>query len=182
MACQGFRAAVEKKTGGGQPLFAITSRCILDNPSIPAYNEGTIMAEENLLREEPHSMTFTTDWLSDPTVFAVNRLPAVSDHAIYRSVQEADAEASSLVMSLDGVWKAHFALCPKDAPGALLTGDSLDGTLRPITVPGEFQIQNPQWDPPHYVNTQYPWDGLEPLVQPQVSDTYNPTVLSLIHI
>ena len=47
-------------------------------------------------------MTFTTDWLSDPTVFAVNRLPAVSDHAIYRCVQEADAEASSFVRSLDG--------------------------------------------------------------------------------
>ena len=124
-------------------------------------------------------MTFSTDWLSDPTVFAVNRLPAVSDHAIYRCVQEADAEASSFVRSLDGVWKAHFALRPKDAPDALLTGDSLDDTLRPITVPGEFQLQNPEWDPPHYVNTQYPWDGLEPLVQPQVSDTYNPTVTAV---
>ena len=124
-------------------------------------------------------MTFTTDWLSDPTVFAVNRLPAVSDHAIYRCVQEADAEASSFVRSLDGEWKAHFALRPKDAPDALLTGDILDDTLRPITVPGEFQLQNPEWDPPHYVNTQYPWDGLEPLVQPQVSDTYNPTVTAV---
>ena len=36
---------VEKKTGG-QPHFAIATRCILDNPSIPAYNESTIMAEE----------------------------------------------------------------------------------------------------------------------------------------
>ena len=124
-------------------------------------------------------MTFSTDWLSDPTVFAVNRLPAVSDHAIYRCVQEADAEASSFVRSLDGEWKAHFALRPKDAPDALLTGDILDDTLRPITVPGEFQLQNPEWDPPHYVNTQYPWDGLEPLVQPQVSDTYNPTVTAV---
>ena len=36
---------VEKKTGR-QLHFAIATRCILDNPSIPAYNESTIMAEE----------------------------------------------------------------------------------------------------------------------------------------
>jgi len=34
-------------------------------------------------------MTPELNWLSDPTVFAVNRLDAHSDHVCYRTVQEA---------------------------------------------------------------------------------------------
>ena len=124
-------------------------------------------------------MTFETSWLSDPTIFAVNRLPAVSDHQIYRSVPEADAGMSSLVRCLDGVWKAHLALRPADSPQALLTSDELDATLVDMTVPGEFQLQYPQWDAPQYVNVQYPWDGHEALVPPQVSQEYNPTVTAI---
>lgn len=124
-------------------------------------------------------MEFTTAWLSDPTVFAVNRLPACSDHDIYRTVQEADAESTSLVRSLDGTWKAHFAIRPADAPDILLRSPEADNTLTDVTIPGEFQLQNPQWDPPHYVNTQYPWDGREALVPPQVSEAYNPTVTAV---
>lgn len=124
-------------------------------------------------------MEFTNAWLSDPTIFAVNRLPACSDHDIYRTAAEADADATSLIRSLDGTWRAHFAICPADAPDAMLTSAELDGALRDITVPGEFQLQNPEWDPPHYVNVQYPWDGREPLIAPQVSETYNPTVTAV---
>lgn len=122
---------------------------------------------------------FEKKWLSDPTVFAVNRLPAVSDHDIYASLQEADAEESSLVRSLDGAWQAHFAMNPDEAPEVLLTDGSLDDALRTIHVPCEFQLENPEWDPPHYVNTMYPWDGLEDLLPPQVSEKYNPTVTAI---
>ena len=124
-------------------------------------------------------MEFKTAWLSDPTVFAVNRLPACSDHEIYASAAEAELENSSLVRSLDGVWLAHFAMNPAEAPDALLRDASCDDALQEITVPCEFQLENPEWDPPHYVNTQYPWDGWEPLVPPQVSETYNPTVTAI---
>ena len=124
-------------------------------------------------------MIFETSWLSDPAIFAVNRLPAVSDHDIYRSVPEADADMSSLVRSLDGVWKAHLALRPADAPDSLLTDPCGDNALADVTVPGEFQLQFPQWDRPQYVNTQYPWDGHEALAAPQVSEQYNPTVTAI---
>jgi len=124
-------------------------------------------------------MEFSLSWLSDPNVFAVNRLPACSDHDFFRSVEEAQCGETSLVRSLDGQWRAHFAICPADAPDALLVSDDMDAGLQQITVPGEFQLQNPQWDPPHYVNTQYPWDGREDLIAPQVSDTYNPTVTAI---
>ena len=123
-------------------------------------------------------MTFETSWLSDPTIFAVNRLPAVSDHQIYRSVPEADADISSLVRSLDGAWKAHLALRPAEAPDELLASAGMDASLKDITVPGEFQLQYPEWDAPQYANVQYPWDGREALVPPQVSE-YNPTVTAI---
>ena len=124
-------------------------------------------------------MEFTTAWLSDPEIFAVNRLAPCSDHELYRSVEEADAGASSLVRSLSGVWKAHFCLKPADAPDALLRDGSGDAGLADIPVPGEFQLANPDWDPPHYVNVMYPWDGWEELKAPQVSETYNPTVTAI---
>ena len=119
---------------------------------------------------------FTPAWLCDPSKFAVNELAPTSDHDFFATQQEADEGVSSLVRSLDGLWKAHFAMNPAGAPGTLLTGASLDAGLREITVPCEFQLVNPEWDAPHYVNAQYPWDGQEQLVPPQVSEEYNPTV------
>lgn len=119
---------------------------------------------------------FSTAWLSDPEIFSVNELPVGSDHEFFATQQELNEGYTSLVRSLDGSWKAHFALNPAGAPDALLTGSILDSGLREITVPCEFQLVNPEWDPPHYVNTQYPWDGHEELKAPEVSEKYNPTV------
>ena len=120
--------------------------------------------------------TFSTAWLSDPTVFSVGRMKACSDHDFFASMEEAEAGVTSRVRSLNGTWKAHFAICPDEAPDSLLTDGSGDAALRNITVPCEFQLENPSWDPPHYVNVMYPWDGLEELRPPMVSDRYNPTV------
>ena len=119
---------------------------------------------------------FSPAWLADPEVTLVNVLPPCSDHEFFASKQEAVEGASSLVRSLDGMWRAHFAMNPAGAPAELLTGASLDATLREIPVPCEFQLIAPEWDPPHYVNTQYPWDGHEDLKAPEVSEEYNPTV------
>ncbi len=119
---------------------------------------------------------FTTAWLSNPEVFSVNEQPVGSDHEFFASQQELAEGYTSLVRSLDGNWKAHFAMNPAGAPDALLTGSIMDGGLKDITVPCEFQLANPEWDAPHYVNTQYPWDGHEALKAPEVSETYNPTV------
>ena len=124
---------------------------------------------------------FETAWLSNPEIFSVHELPDCSDHAFYATMAEADADASSLVKSLDGAWKAHFAMKPSEAPDTLLTSAALDETLREIQVPCEFQMEAPEWDPPHYVNTQYPWDGHEALQAPQVSEVYNPTVTCIRH-
>ena len=121
-------------------------------------------------------MEFRLSCLSDPTVFNIGRMPPCSDHDFYASGEEASMGVSSRVRSLNGLWKAHFALRPSDAPDSLLADGASDEGLRDIRIPCEFQLENPSWDPPHYVNVQYPWDGLEALVPPQVSEEYNPTV------
>ena len=122
------------------------------------------------------SERFTTAWLSDPTIFSVNEQPVNSDHEFFASKKEMEENWSSLVRSLDGKWKAHFAMNPAGAPDSLLTGSIMDGGLREINVPCEFQLENPEWDGPQYVNSQYPWDGHEDLKAPEVSEEYNPTV------
>ena len=44
-------------------------------------------------------------WLTDPTVFRVNRLDAHSDHVCYASPEEAAQGETSLRQSLDGAWR-----------------------------------------------------------------------------
>ena len=123
-----------------------------------------------------HATAFDPAWLKDPAIFSVNQLPPCSDHAIYATEKEAEENRSGLVKNLDGHWRASFAMNPAEADDALLADGSRDEALEPFEVPGELQLQKPDWDPPHYVNYQYPWDGHEALVPPMVSDTYNPTV------
>lgn len=122
--------------------------------------------------------SFDPAWLSDPTVFQVNRLPACSDHESFATEAELAAGKSSLVRSLDGTWRAHLARRPEDAPDALLWDGQGDEALLPMEVPGEFQLQYPQWDAPQYVNVMYPWDGREALRPPQVPED-NPTVTAV---
>lgn len=111
-------------------------------------------------------MTPELNWLSDPTVFAVNRLDAHSDHVCYRTVQEAAQRHSSLRQPLDGMWRFVWSSCPAQRPadfwreGADLSGF---GTIR---VPGHMETQG--YGQLQYTNTLYPWDGRSALRPPQV--------------
>lgn len=50
------------------------------------------------------------DWLSDVSVFKVNRLEAHSDHRYYRTMEEAERQAPmALRHSLNGDWKFSYA-------------------------------------------------------------------------
>ncbi|MBQ8160492.1 MAG: beta-galactosidase [Clostridia bacterium] len=121
-------------------------------------------------------MDFSLEWLKDPTVFSVGELDPVSDHLFYRDDLEALDESSSLVRSLDGPWHAEYVSRPEDARDVLLSSDRLDDELPVAQLPCEFQLQNPEWDAPQYVNVQYPWDGYHDLTPPQIPQDRNPTV------
>ena len=48
-----------------------------------------------------HATTASASWLTDPTVFAVNRKPAHSNHRYFLG------EATEPKQNLDGVWKVN---------------------------------------------------------------------------
>ena len=109
--------------------------------------------------------------LHDPRVFALGRMAAYSDHDTYRSSAEADAQASSLHMSLDGLWKFTYSEYPELRPEGFERPDFDCSFWDDIRVPGHIQMQG--YGAPQYVNKQYPWDGREALRPPQVPQ-HNP--------
>ncbi|MFS0723937.1 glycoside hydrolase family 2 TIM barrel-domain containing protein [Paenibacillus sp. 1P07SE] len=112
-------------------------------------------------------------WLSDPAVFAVNRLPAHSDHTYYRTREEA-ARRGAMTMrhSLNGVWSFNYAVNPAARPAEFYRDDFSTAGWGSIQVPGHIQLQG--HGQPQYVNTMYPWDGREELRPPQISEEHNP--------
>lgn len=55
-------------------------------------------------------------WLTDPTVFRVNRLDAHSDHVCYLSAEEAARGNTSLRQALDGRWRFWWSRSPAKRP------------------------------------------------------------------
>ena len=111
-------------------------------------------------------------YLTDPQVFAVGRLPAVSDHDVFASVAEAAQGHSSLSLCLDGRWKFACAETPEARPVGFAAPEYDCAAWGEIDVPAHIQLQG--HGAPHYVNTQYPWDGHEALRPPQIPVRENP--------
>lgn len=102
-------------------------------------------------------MIANLEWLDDPTVFRVGKLPAHSDHTVYRSAAEVAQKSSSLIKSLDGTWQFNFANTPAER---LLNFEKLDfdtDQFDDIKVPGHIELQN--YGQIQYINTLYPWEG-----------------------
>lgn len=105
-------------------------------------------------------------WLSDPTVFRVNRLDAHSDHVCYRTAEEAAARRTSLRQSLDGEWRFAYSACPAVRPADFWREDADLSAFGSIRVPGHIETQG--YGQLQYTNTLYPWDGRAALRPPQV--------------
>ena len=102
-------------------------------------------------------MTPELKWLTDPTVFAVNRLDAHSDHVCYRSEAEIRLGGSSLRQSLDGSWRFAYSACPAARPADFYREDADLSAFGTICVPGHIELQG--YGQIQYTNTLYPWDG-----------------------
>ncbi|MBE6826492.1 MAG: DUF4981 domain-containing protein [Ruminococcus sp.] len=107
----------------------------------------------------------TLDWLKNPEIFAVNREPAHSDHLCTVNGQQ-------LKQSLNGTWKFNYTEHPDNRPTGFYKTDFDVTGFDDITVPGHIQLQG--YDKPQYVNTQYPWEGQESLIPPQIPQKRNP--------
>lgn len=114
-------------------------------------------------------MEFNTQWLADPAVFSVKRLPAHSNHNYL------DGEGRTMRQSLDGAWRFHYASTVEARPEGFEKPDYDVSAWDEITVPCPIQLQGEgKYGAPHYVNTQYPWDGHELLKPGQIPARYNP--------
>jgi len=107
----------------------------------------------------------TLEWLANPEVFAVNREPAHSDHLC-------TVGGHQLKQSLNGTWKFNYTEHPDSRPADFYKTDFDVTSFDDITVPGHIQLQG--YDKPQYVNTQYPWEGQESLLPPQIPQKRNP--------
>lgn len=112
------------------------------------------------------------DWLSDVSVFRVNRLDAHSDHKYYETMEEAIAGGDMpLRHSLNGDWKFSYAVNPASRCETFYRADFDCGGWADIRVPGHIQLQG--WGKPQYVNTMYPWDGLDGVRPPHIPQRDN---------
>lgn len=80
-------------------------------------------------------MTPELNWLTDPTVFAVNRLDAHSDHVCYKTEAEAETGLTSLRQSLDGAWRFALSANPAARPADFYKPDADLTAFGTIRVP-----------------------------------------------
>ena len=117
-------------------------------------------------------MRANLNWLTDPTVFRVNRLNAHSDHVAFADHQEAASGESSLVQCLDGQWKFCWSPAPAGRPADFWQADFDLSSFGTITVPGHMETQG--FGQIQYINKLYPWDGHAEIRPPQVDMENNP--------
>lgn len=122
------------------------------------------------MTEETRVENASEDWLTDPTIFAVNRVPAHSEHRYYVHMPQGD-ERSDLRQSLDGEWRVEVVQASDidfhEEPFVAENFD--DSAFERIQVPGHLQtagLMNHK-----YVNIQYPWDGHENPLEPNVPES-----------
>ena len=107
----------------------------------------------------------TLEWLANPEIYEVNREKAHSDHTY-------TTKDGNLRQSLNGTWKFNYTEHPDSRPADFYKTDFDVTSFDDIIVPGHIQLQG--YDKPQYVNTQYPWEGHEQLVPPQIPKKGNP--------
>lgn len=112
------------------------------------------------------------EWLSDPSIFKVNRIDAHSDHKFYLTLEEEKSGEMCLRQSLNGHWKFNFAFNAMSRVKDFYKTEFDCNSWGDILVPGHIQLQG--YDKIQYINTMYPWDGHSYLRPPQISEEYNP--------
>ena len=85
-------------------------------------------------------MNANLNWLTDPTVFRINRLDAHSDHICYASQDEIARGETSLRQSLDGQWSFAWSKNPRQRPENFWQEDFDDSAFGSIQVPGHMEL------------------------------------------
>lgn len=110
--------------------------------------------------------------VKDPLYFREDRLDAHSDHRFYADMDEMEMGESSFKVSLNGLWKFHYAKnYAQTVNGFMENGFDCQG-WDDIYVPSNIQMEG--YDIPQYANTQYPWEGHEEVLPGELPEKFNP--------
>lgn len=117
-------------------------------------------------------MSFEIKKIHDPKFFKENCMAAHSDHVAYADETEAEEKKSSFRLSLDGIWKFHYARNYTQTVNGFEAETFDCKCWEDIRVPAHIQMEG--YDIPQYVNIQYPWDGREDVWRDAVPSEFNP--------
>ena len=117
-------------------------------------------------------MSFEIKKIHDPKFFKENCMAAHSDHVVYADETEAEEKKSSFRLSLDGIWKFHYARNYAQTVNGFEAETFDCKCWEDIRVPAHIQMEG--YDIPQYVNVQYPWDGREDVWRDTVPSEFNP--------
>ncbi len=115
---------------------------------------------------------FSFEMVKDPEIFKDNVLPAHADFKAYATDDELEEGASSLRISLNGLWKFHYAKTFRAVVPDFEKEDYDCNFWDDIHVPAHMQMEG--YDIPAYINVQYPWDGHEKIELGQIPEEFNP--------
>ena len=110
--------------------------------------------------------------VTNPQIFAENRLNAHSDHRIYGSEAEYLKGESSFYHSLNGLWKFAYADSPHTAVEGFEKPEYCCRSWKDIPVPAHIQMEG--YDTPQYINVEYPWKGMQDVKTGQTPEEFNP--------
>lgn len=100
--------------------------------------------------------------LNDPNIVSLRRLTPHASFRFYSDVSRAhQKDDSDVKRALNGIWKFEYAPSIEEATPDFWTQNPDLSTFGSISVPSNVELQG--YGSPQYVNTMYPWDGLEPL-------------------
>lgn len=115
---------------------------------------------------------FSLDMVKNPEVFKDNVLPAHADFVAYATEDELREKSSSLNISLNGLWKFHYAKNYRAVIPGFESEDYDCNFWDDIHVPAHMQMEG--YDIPAYINVQYPWDGHEKIELGEIPEEFNP--------
>lgn len=113
-----------------------------------------------------------SDKITNPAIFQENRLPAHSDHMVYRNETEYIQGQTGFRYSLNGLWQFAYAKNPNLVVEGFEKVDYNCKNWDQIVVPGHIQLAG--YDIAQYVNTQYPWEGVVAVEVGEVPQAFNP--------
>ena len=98
--------------------------------------------------------------LENPEIFKINRMQAHSDHKVL--------PGTAFRQCLDGTWDFSYAKTLSERIEGFYLEDYDASTFGKIRVPGHMELQG--YGKPQYINTLFPWDGVEQLRPPKTPE------------